>query len=369
MSRSREILRCVGGLLWLCSASFSFLGAQSAPAVSRVIEVAPRSTVKGVFTMSAKPVFDVGGIQNNPEDEFDHNNGYLRAVTLSDGGLAVIDRVKVRFFDARGKQRAVVGTFGHGPNEFAEIFLHCRTRGDTVVVVDQNARFTVISPAGKIVRQVPQAVSGRLGRNGCFDSGTLLMQTAGSGGADDPTVVLSVVDLKGAPVKSLGEVPTESYRARLRTPVHSFVQGAFVVVADSRTTDIRQLGDVSRAVTYRLGDKIEKAAANVQPSVTSASGQPMQYAASPAWPLYDQVLPGANGSLWIQSYKHEQTEPDVWVQMDSAGKLVGKLSIPKPAQPLRRLQVQEFTRDGVLVEFTDSDGASHFQLFRLTLSP
>lgn len=365
-SRVTRLLTC--SLILLVDGAVALLPAQSAPATSRVIDVPPRSTVRGVFTMSATPVLDVGGIQDNPADEFDHVNGYLRAITLSDGGLAVIDRVKVRFFDVRGKQRAVVGSYGHGPNEFAEIFLHCRTRGDTVVVVDQNARFTVISPAGKIVRQVPQAVSGRLGRHGCFDNGSLLMVKAGSGPADDPTVVLNVVDLKGVTLKSLGEAPTESYRARIRTPVHTLVQGMFVIVADSRVNEIRQLGD-ARAVTLRLADKMEKAPANVQPSVASADGKPMQYAASPAWPLYDQVLPGANGSLWIQGYKRERSEPDVWVQIDAAGKLVGKLTIPAPAKPARPLQVQEFTRDGVLVDFTDDDGATHFRLFRLTLRP
>jgi len=371
MSRRAVGFVPVTGWIWLCSAMLMPSVAQSASGQVKVIQVAPRATVKGAFTMGAKPVFDVGGIQDNPEDEFDHKNGYLRAVTLSDGGLAVIDRVKVRLFDARGTQRAVVGALGRGPNEFVELNLHCRTRGDTVVVHDGNARVSVISPTGKIVRQIPDAAKGQLGRNGCFDNGTVLLQKAGSGGTENPTVLVNVVDLNGMTVQSLGEAPRESYRARLRTPVHAFAQGAFVVVADSRTNEIRQLGDAARAVTYRLGDEIEKAPANVQPSVTAAKGSTgpeIQYAASPSWPLYDQVLPGANGSLWIQSYKRDQTEPDVWVQMDVAGKLIGKLSIPKPPEPRRRLQVQEFTNDGVLVDYTDADGATHFQLFRLTLA-
>ncbi|MEO7360185.1 MAG: hypothetical protein ABI120_07640, partial [Gemmatimonadaceae bacterium] len=243
MTRRATGFAPITGLLWLCSVNFSPIAAQSASRDGPVIQVAPRATVKGLFTMAAKPVFDVGGIQDNPDDEFDHKNGYLRAVLLGDGGLAVIDRVKVRLFDARGKQRAVVGTYGRGPNEFVELNVHCRTRGDTVVVHDGNARVSVISPAGKIVRQIPDAAKGQLGRNGCFANGMVLLQKAGGGGTENPTVLVSVVDLNGLTARSLGEAPRESYRARLRTPVHVIAQGAFVVIADSRTNEIRQLGD------------------------------------------------------------------------------------------------------------------------------
>ena len=63
-------------------------------------------------------------------------------------GLAVIDKHKVRIFDATGKERAVVGRFGHGPNEFAQLDYLCASRGDTLVVWDQNYRSTIISPTG-----------------------------------------------------------------------------------------------------------------------------------------------------------------------------------------------------------------------------
>ena len=368
MAKSAVGLVQVPGLIWLCSPITISVVAQSASASSKVIQIASRATVTGVFTMGAKPVFDVGGVQDIPDNEFDHINGYLRAVTLGDGGIAVIDRVKVRLLDVRGKQRVVVGSFGHRPNEFAELIVHCRTRGDTVIVHDQNARATVISPAGKIVRQIPDAASGQRRRNACFDNGTVVLQKTGSGGTENPTVLLSVVDVKGAIVKSLGEAPTKSYRARLRTPVNTFAQGAFVAVADSHSNEIPQLGDPARAMAFRLGDEIEKAPANVLPSTTAANGTPMQYTASLTWPMYEQMLPGANGSLWIQSYKHDRTEPDVWVPVDAAGKLIGKLSISIPPKPRRRLQIKEFTKDGVLVDYTDSDGATHFQVFRLTLT-
>jgi hypothetical protein len=70
----------------------------------RIIENPARKDAPVRFRLGDKPLFEVGGIESNPDEEFDHKQGYLRGVRLSDGGLAVMDVSRVHYFDENGKR-------------------------------------------------------------------------------------------------------------------------------------------------------------------------------------------------------------------------------------------------------------------------
>src|SRR3954469_12534202 len=70
----------------------------------RIIENGPRLTAPIAFQLGDKPSFDVGGLQQDPADELTSRNGYPRAIRLSNGSVAVLDRTRVIFYDASGKR-------------------------------------------------------------------------------------------------------------------------------------------------------------------------------------------------------------------------------------------------------------------------
>src|SRR6185503_18847722 len=83
----------------------------------RIVENGSRLTAPIAFRLGDRPSFDVGGLQQDPADEFDTHNYYLHGVRLSDGRVAVLDKSRVHFFDATGKRLKIVGRAGEGPGE------------------------------------------------------------------------------------------------------------------------------------------------------------------------------------------------------------------------------------------------------------
>src|SRR4051794_27569750 len=100
----------------------------------RIIENGPRLTAPIAFQLGDKPSFDVGGLQQDPADEFDTHNYYLQAARLSDGHVVVIDKSRVHFFDATGKRLRLVGRSGEGPGEYMQATDICVSRGDTILI-------------------------------------------------------------------------------------------------------------------------------------------------------------------------------------------------------------------------------------------
>ena len=231
--------------------------AQTAPAPPKAhaIQVAPRVTAKSVYTMSAKPVWDVGGLKDSPEDEFQSHDEAVQGVMLANGGLAVIDVSKVRIFDATTKQHAVVGRFWHGPNEFAQLYFICKTRGDTLVVWDQHQRNSVIAPKGTIVRQWKSATTGAI-RSVCFDDGTIILERSGRSADGSPARLLSRSDLLGRMVRDLGAYPaTQVLTTRPAAVVLRRLKNTFFI-ANAKTLNIQRYAlDGQLLSVLRLNEK------------------------------------------------------------------------------------------------------------------
>jgi len=112
--------------LFVVASAAALLSCERSTAVSRrtveggveVVSNPARLTAPLTLRLSDSALLKVGGFRGNANDEFNHLNGYLTGVLLSDGGLALADWTRVRIFDDRGEQTAVVGTEGSGPGEF-----------------------------------------------------------------------------------------------------------------------------------------------------------------------------------------------------------------------------------------------------------
>ena len=96
----------------------------------------------------------LGGLRADPEDEFNHRNGFLFGTELSDGSFAVIDEHRVRIIARDNTQRTVFGKSGRGPRESLGFSAVCATRGDTLVAYDIFLRrISVLTGKGELVRQ------------------------------------------------------------------------------------------------------------------------------------------------------------------------------------------------------------------------
>lgn len=75
------------------------------------------------------------------------------AARLIDGRIAVADRQAhtVRIFDSDGTYLRSVGRSGQGPGEYGSIEGLYRITGDSLLVVDGQARWTILDPAGNFV--------------------------------------------------------------------------------------------------------------------------------------------------------------------------------------------------------------------------
>ena len=323
------------------------------------------------------PDIVLGGLQRDPSDEFNHRNGLLSGVGLSAGGFAVADGAKLRLFDGRGRQRAVVGKQGRGPGEVDLFASLCRTRGDTVVAFDTGLRrISVVSPSGQLVRQIPVALIGRLPATGCFDNGTFLLYTLTRRSAGGPVVSVAQMRLADStPVRrsQLG-VAIASDRADV------LASGQEIIVADPQSGVIHFLdeqGTLLRAL--RLRERAE----SMSPSDASRlTGAPMR-GSPPAgrrqlpgdgppatWPFFAKVLvDNGTGTIWLQdAVRGDFRAPTSWVGIRRDGVVLSRLIVAASAEAYMGMPptVVQFARSGVWLLRRDADGAASFAFFRFS---
>jgi 6-bladed beta-propeller protein len=104
------------------------------------------------WPVSATPMTVVGAAAASADEEL---AGVMGARRLKDGRLLVADSnpPQLRLFDAAGRFVTRVGRRGSGPGEFRGRLSMYRTAGDSVVIFDdESMRWTLYSPAAKLVR-------------------------------------------------------------------------------------------------------------------------------------------------------------------------------------------------------------------------
>ena len=380
--RVLPVLTCVMSLL---ASSARALRAQAPvtrdSAGIRIVENPSRKSAPVAFALGAQ-LMDVGGVEANPDEEFDHNQGYLRAARLSDGGIAVIDVARVHCVDSKGKRVKIVGRKGQGPQEFLYLTAICRTRGDTVLVGDQNnCRVAVLDKNGAVVRTIEQGGHGGTPFSFCFDDGTfvrdLSVSTADRIGG---THRLTRINLDGSVANVIGELPGFPFDMVAQASVSVVAAGTRLYYGNPSSSEIQVFSTTGQLLSILRSDdsrpRISSAeaearmASTIPRNVTEAerSTRMDRMRAMPhadAWPAYQQVLVDPSGRVWVQDHRVTYPSPDGWSAFDANGRLIGRLQLPSPAAGKRPNDILAFDTDRVLVRRSDADDAAHLTWYAL----
>jgi hypothetical protein len=324
----------------------------------------------------------VGGVESDPDVEFNHNQGFLRGVRLSDGRFAVIDVVRVHYFDAKGQRLKIVGRQGSGPEEFRYLTNICRTRGDTLFVSDlHNNRLAVLDNTATVVRTIPLAGVGIAMYDFCFADGTLLLQRMlGDPAAPTRTRPLRLTRLRtdGSVANVIGEIAGRSSDWVTQHSSVAVAAGQRLYYGDGSTSQIQIYGLTGKLIgivrsddaLIRISDAdVEKRLRLYIPPNVSASERTERTARMRAmphtdtWPAYGNFHVDATGRLWVQEYRMVYPAPDGWTAFDSTGRLIGRLVVPGPRKGEMSFEVIDFGIDDILVRRRDAEGAAHLTVY------
>lgn len=346
----------------------------------RIIETSARKDAPVRFKLGDRPLLEVGGIESNPDDEFDHKQGYLLGVRLSNGGLAVIDVSRVHYFDAQGKRTRIVGRKGQGPEEFQYLTAICRTRGDTLLLNDShNRRISVLDGSGRILRTILQGDNGTAGSDACLDDGTFVLERR-IGELTERQNRITRLRTDGTIVNVLGTFSTPPFDMITMVGSSTVAWGNSLYDGDPFTSQIRvhdALGTLRRIIrTADRGDRItdseaeQRMAMTIPTNVTAAerkSRMDMMRARphASAWPVFFTIKLAADGTIWVLDYKRKYPSPDVWTAIDSTGRILGRLQFPPVPERTISPQVLSFGRDYVMLRRFDPDGATSIGIFPL----
>ncbi|MBK6493778.1 MAG: hypothetical protein IPG05_01510 [Gemmatimonadetes bacterium] len=327
-----------------------------------------------------KPLSEVGGLNEDPAKEFDHKQGYLRAALLSTGGMAVIDVVRVHYFDKAGKLIKIVGRSGAGPEEFRYLTSVCATRGDTVVAYDShNARIAILDATGKVVRTIPKERNGSLPFDACFADGTFTLTATAFGGQGKPSSSkLTRLNTDGTVLNLLGEWAGPPFSFVTQTELTSIATGSRLVVGNPSTAQISTI-DVngkplqsirfSDARTPITDDEAETAMKNTIPRNTPSAEvtqrmERMRAMESPTqWPLFGRMHVDPLGRLWIMHHQRDYKAASVWTALDGAGKVVARLVLPPRGK--YSMEVIAFGSNSIIMRRFDDDMATYLTTYPL----
>lgn len=351
-----------------------------------IVENPSRAKAPVVFTLGATARFDVGGLEQNPDDEFNPRQGYLRGAWLSGGGLAVIDVVRIHYFDKAAKRLRIAGRQGKGPEEFTYVTSICSTRGDSIIVNDQNShRMAVLTGAGAAVRTFLQDSIGSPPFDGCFDDGTVLFQKSMMSAPGTPvTMRLTRVRLDGTIANPIGDFGAGTFDMVTQVSATAVARGQRVYWGIPQTSEVRILSaagklvgivrsaDVGAAITseeveqrFRATIPLNTPPAQVKERMDRMNSLPH----ASTWPTYRGFEVDPKGRIWIRDYSHTYPSPDGWTLFDEQGRLVGRLVIPAPKQGERPFQVIGFGVDELFVRRSDEDGGAHLTVYPIVRLP
>jgi hypothetical protein len=346
----------------------------------RIVENTARLRAPAVFRLGPEPLLEVGGIEGNPDIEFNHLNGYLRGVPLSGGGLAVIDMVRVHYFNAQGARIRITGRKGSGPEEFLYLTAICRTRGDTLLVGDDhNRRLGVLDSSGAIVRTITQADLGGPPFDFCFDDGTFLLLRDLGGSAESPgSIRLTRVRLDGSVANAIGDFPGRTLDFVTQSGVVVVAAGERLYYGDGTSSEVKvydragtllsiiRTADPSLPITEK---EAERRLARTIPKNVSASERAARLQRLRAlphaitWPTYGRVHVTPRGTLWIEDYQGSNSARAGWTAFDSTGRMLGRLRLAVAAKGRRSFEVISLGDAAVLMRSRDADRAAYLTLY------
>jgi hypothetical protein len=320
------------------------------------------------------PEVSIGGVQDDPEDEFNHRNGFLSAVALSDGGIAVIDDARLRIYHRDGTPRAVIGRSGRGPGEVGAYSAICATRGDTLVAYDyQLRRVSVVAPDGSAFKQFSVNDTGTMAPDACFADGTFLLRKLDEAPGGALGGMVSRVRTDGVVAGEIGSFPHMTQMVRITAAVAI----DRVWIADPRSATLRRFDGTGRTdLMLMLRDApvrmTSEEAASRLPVAAVRGGRAPGIERIPdadmVAPLFERVMVESPDRLWLQLPVGDFREPSRWVALDVTGEVRGHIEFPGfSGGAMPPLPVQ-FVPGGVWLLHRDADGAATFRFHRIKSS-
>jgi hypothetical protein len=348
----------------------------------RIVTNPALATAPVTHRIGDRPILSVGGLHDDPELEFQSNQGYLRGVLLSNGGLAAIDVNRVKYFDATGKMVAVAGRDGDGPGEFRYLTAICRLPGDTIVVSDRS-RLGVLDGKGGFVRHIPKATH-HLPFEGCFgDASVLLLEMRNN----QPRPLRAMYDLQRVPVgggvtTALGEVEGGGFEMTTMTEVIFAATGDRIVMADPLSAQLAiysapRSGSLQLLTIIRTADpvaRITDAEAEARMASTIPRDTPeaerrarmdrmRSRPRAETWPSFGRANVDPAGNIWLADYQRTYPSAVGYTRFNPEGRITARFVLPAPTRREDRKEVIGFGADRILLRWWDDDGATHLSVF------
>lgn len=128
----------------------------------------------GSLRLGAHPSLVLGGLQEHDSLEFDARSVFRSAAQLADGQVVVGDHQRLRYYDRRGRLLRTVGRGGRGPGEFTSIRDLCAQADSTLLVLDDDSRWTVWDRHGVLKDDHPRV--GLIPYHACSAQGDLIVR-------------------------------------------------------------------------------------------------------------------------------------------------------------------------------------------------
>lgn len=347
------------------------------------------------WRLSDEPTLSIGLADGPTEYQFSGIEGVVR---LPDGGLVVADggSREIRFFDASGAYVGASGRRGDAPGEYQQITSLGYGPGDSLWVYDfGNRRFTVLNPAGAVVRTV--RLGGELsavGAVGRLPHGSFVVREYWSKGprsgqirfglSREPAAVVRY-SADGGSLDTIGLFPgrevyigSEDGRAVMSAPLFArsasvalvgnelFVgdqerfeigrytaSGALRGITRVLDVDLRLTPeDIDRAVAERLAEEPPGRHAMLRAHLDAMDVPETR-------PAYGRLRVDSEGNLWVSAHALAPAEPTSWDVFDPGGRWLGAVRVPED------LRVHGIGGDWVLGVWRDALGVEYVRMYRL----
>ena len=371
--------------------------ARDSAGVAIVENPALASAALAEWALDSTPVIDIGALEGGEGETLFRVAGALR---LGDGRLVVANGGTSQLFYYRpdGTLERTVGRKGGGPGEFQMMAGLVRLAGDSVLVMDLQARRAdVIDPSGAFVRDFTPggvntfaSVMGRLSDGRWIGTGGFIL------GPDEIKDGLQRSDMAfvafapdGAPDDTIAVVPGSERYLKLQRSGNRFmamlrprpfgrstqsaVSGDALWVgtqdepevrqyaADGRLTRIVRTGGELKPVTdEQVAAFVDEQVASLAPDQERSAREDYADMSMPkTMPPYASMMVDADGNLWLEDTDDYMTPAGGWTVYDSDGRAIARIRLPE------HLRVYDIGQDYVLGRESDDLDVEHVRMYRL----
>lgn len=377
------------------------------------VQIVEYGAFPSIRDITTEPRVDIGGNAQVPEYDI---GPVMGAALLDDGRIAVANQStsEVRFYDSTGSWLTSSGRTGDGPGEYRALAGLWRGAADSLLAFDFTRQsLSILAPDGEFVRLItigaqfsaatvaggsftltqPSGVLGDgsvlatqqtgsitpaqqgIGRDTRFvvrfaSDGTLLDTVAAVPGPETEYLPLS---MGGQTVNLPNPVPfgRNSVVAAGPTGVYVARNDRFEVEVRDSDGSLRRLLRVQEDPDPVTGEEAEIHRATLREQMERAFGQmpaslrqsfldrvdKATYAAT--YPWVEAILPGPDGTIWVQSVQRPGIDVHRYVVFDSAGTLVDHVRMP----PGVRIVSVHGRR--VLGLWKDADDVEHLRVYQI----